>query len=94
MLGVTDELEDLKAGPMRTQLGPGDMMLMVTDGYWEAMNPVGEQWGMDAVHDVVRSLRDRPCTEIVDALERSALGFMGTSPTRDDRTAILVRRTG
>lgn len=94
MLGVTDELEDLRAAPTRTELGPRDMMLMVTDGYWEAMNPVGEQWGMDAVHDVVRSLRDRPCTEIVDALERSALGFMGTSPTRDDRTAILVRRTG
>lgn len=76
----------------RIQLGAKDILLVITDGYYEAMNPSGEQWGEAAVHGVVRSLRDRPCGEILDALDRGSLAFCKAHSTQDDRTAILVRR--
>lgn len=82
-------------GPaQRVAMGPRDILVIITDGYFEAMNPEGEQWGDAAVQQVVRSLRDRPCAEILDELDRASLAFSRTPATNDDRTAILVRRQG
>jgi sigma-B regulation protein RsbU (phosphoserine phosphatase) len=76
----------------RIELRPRDILLVITDGYYEAMNPTGEQWGEAAVKEMVRSMRDRPCAEILDALDRGSLAFSKAHSTQDDRTAILVRR--
>ena len=76
----------------RIGLQPGDILLVITDGYYEAMNPAGAQWGEAAVQQVVRSLRDRPCAEILDALDRGSHDFCKPLQPGDDRTAILVRR--
>jgi serine phosphatase RsbU (regulator of sigma subunit) len=76
----------------RIGLQPKDILLVITDGYYEAMNPAGTQWGEAAVQQVVRSLRDRPCAEILDALDRGSLEFCKPLQPGDDRTAILVRR--
>ena len=76
----------------RIELRPRDILLIITDGYYEAMNPAGEQWGEAAVKEMVRSMRDRACAEILDALDRGSLAFSKAHSTQDDRTAILVRR--
>ncbi len=73
-------------------LSPRDLLVVLTDGYYEAMSPDGTQWGDPAVLDVVRTLRDRPCAEILDALDAGALAFSQTPSTADDRTAVIVRR--
>ena len=73
-------------------LRPRDLLLVLTDGYYEAMSPDGRQWGDPAVLEVVRSLRDRPCTEILDALDAGALAFSEARSTADDRTAVILRR--
>ena len=73
-------------------LSPRDLLVVLTDGYYEAMSPDGTQWGAPAVLDVVRTLRDRPCAEILDALDAGALAFSQTPSTADDRTAVIVRR--
>jgi phosphoserine phosphatase len=76
----------------RITLSPRDLLLVLTDGYYEAMSPDGTQWGDPAVLDVVRTLRDRPCSEILDALDAGALSFSQAPSTADDRTAVIVRR--
>lgn len=73
-------------------LNPRDLLVVLTDGYYEAMSPDGTQWGDPAVLDVVRTLRDRPCAEILDALDAGALSFSQAPSTADDRTAVIVRR--
>jgi len=73
-------------------LNPRDLLVVLTDGYYEAMSPDGTQWGDPAVLEVVRTLRDRPCTQILDALDAGALSFSQTPSTADDRTAVIVRR--
>jgi serine phosphatase RsbU (regulator of sigma subunit) len=91
-LGPKPFLEDEAVGSTRTELHPGDILVILTDGYWEAESAAGNHWGKPALQDIVRALRDRPCEEIIDALDRGALAFSGASATKDDRTAILVRR--
>ncbi|MBU3727757.1 MAG: FHA domain-containing protein [Phycisphaerales bacterium] len=91
-LGPKPPIDDEIPQPTRTALQRGDMLMMFTDGYWESRSAAGAEWGKRAMKDIVRALRDRPCEEIIDALDRGALEFSGTPATKDDRTAILVRR--
>ena len=76
----------------RISLEPRDLLVVLTDGYYEAMSPDGTQWGDPAVLEVVRTLRDSPCSEILDALDAGALAFSQSPSTADDRTAVIVRR--
>lgn len=80
-------------GPCRTlELGVGDILLLITDGYYEAQSPEHQCWGEGAVCTVIRGLRDAPCESICDALDRGALDFARAAHTDDDRTAIILRR--
>jgi len=80
-------------GPCRTfQLGVGDILVLITDGYFEAQSPLQECWGDAAVCSLIRRLRDEPCDAICHALDRGALDFAQASATDDDRTAIILRR--
>lgn len=73
-------------------LNPGDILVLVTDGYYEAKSPQGALWNEEGVFDVVRRMRARTCREIVDELDRCALAFAGAANTDDDRTAIIIKR--
>ena len=92
MLGPIPPIDDEPVLPKLFELHCRDILMMFTDGYWEAMGAGRKQWGKEAIKEVMRSMRDRPCEEIIDALDRAALSYSNASSTKDDRTAILVRR--
>lgn len=80
-------------GPCRTlNMGVGDILVLITDGYFEAQSPLHECWGEGAVCALIRRLRDEPCESICDALDHGALEFARALHTDDDRTAIILRR--
>jgi len=80
-------------GPCRTfHIGIGDILVLITDGYFEAQSPLHECWGEGAVCALIRRLRDEPCDAICSALDQGALEFAQASATDDDRTAIILRR--
>jgi serine phosphatase RsbU (regulator of sigma subunit) len=88
---------DFDAAMCATQtvsLGPGDLFVAVTDGYYEAPEAGGGagQFGEDRVFEIVRRLRDEPLERIVAELDAAVLAYHGAAFTPDDRTAILVRR--
>jgi serine phosphatase RsbU (regulator of sigma subunit) len=70
----------------------GDILVLITDGYFEAQSPTNQVWGESAVCEVIRRLRDEPCDSICNALDEGALAFAQASSTSDDRTAIILRR--
>lgn len=80
--------------PRRIPLDVGDILVLITDGYFEAQQSDGACWGDAAVCGVVRTLRDSASSDICEALDRGALAHTGTGTTDDDRTAIIVRRLG
>lgn len=73
------------------QLAPGQMMLLLTDGFEEAVGANDEMLGTERVLAIVRTNRERPAEEIIQALHQEARSFSGTSPQLDDLTAILVK---
>jgi sigma-B regulation protein RsbU (phosphoserine phosphatase) len=72
-------------------LQPGDLLVGYTDGFSEALNERDEEWGEEALLELVRRNRERTPEEILQAMVAGAEAFAGGAPQSDDRTAIVVR---
>jgi len=73
------------------ELSPGQLFLLITDGFEEAISPSEEMFGNDRVLDVVKKARERSASEIVQALYESFKNFTGSAPQLDDLTAIVIK---
>ena len=78
----------------RIELAPGDLWVVLSDGFYEAEDPAGEQLGVERIGEVLRSHRDRSAAEILAALRGLLEDHTRGAPATDDQTAILLRRTG
>ncbi|MDD1651637.1 MAG: SpoIIE family protein phosphatase [Methanomicrobiales archaeon] len=75
----------------RIVFGPGDVMVLYTDGITEAENTACEMYGEDRLRGVVALSRGLPAAGIVSAILDSVQGFTGTTPQSDDITLMVVR---
>src|SRR6185369_10956652 len=73
-------------------LGPGDVMILFTDGITEAMDARGEQLDISRLCRAVEEVGDRPVEEIRDHV-MAAVRAWSTVQT-DDRTLVVVRHVG
>ncbi len=71
---------------------PGDILVVVSDGFFEYENAQGEQFGERRVQDVVQAHAAKPTAELVALLMQAVEGFAGAAPQEDDMTAVLVKR--
>ncbi len=72
------------------QLNPGDLVLAYTDGVIEAVNPAGEEWGVEGLRRAAAE-RDAQCADdIVHAIFTSMDEFT-RGRQADDATVALVR---
>ena len=72
----------------------GDALLLFTDGMFEATDAKGTEFGMERLQESFLSLRDRHASEITRALIDRIAEFTGERPPEDDRTVVVVKRTG
>jgi len=73
---------------------PGDLLVCVSDGISEAMNPEDEQWGEDAVVDIARDAAGRAGADAVaERLIQGARTFAAGAPQHDDMTVMVLRFT-
>jgi serine phosphatase RsbU (regulator of sigma subunit) len=79
--------------PQDLNLNKGDLLVLVTDGFYEWENTTGQQFGTERLEQVVRQVRERNPKEIIDALYKSALEFSEGTQQQDDLTAIILKRT-
>ena len=78
----------------RIELAPGDLWVVLSDGFYEAEDPAGEQLGVERIGEVLRARRERPAAEILAALRALLERWTQGAPPTDDQTAILLRRKG
>jgi sigma-B regulation protein RsbU (phosphoserine phosphatase) len=74
------------------RLGPGDVLLLYTDGITEALDEQGEFFRSERLLEVVQANLGRPAREIQDALLAEVHQFMGHRPQFDDITLLIVAR--
>ncbi len=77
----------------RRRLEPGDMLVLLTDGFYECERPDGQLFGKERVEATIRQCRAEPAGEIVTALANAAAAFAEGGAQADDLTAVIVVRT-
>jgi len=75
-------------------LAPGDVLVLLSDGYLEHRNPDGEEFGQERVLEVLRAHRDRSMAGVAASLLAAVRAFARGAPQEDDMTAVLVKREG
>ncbi|MEW6509540.1 MAG: PP2C family protein-serine/threonine phosphatase [Bacteroidota bacterium] len=74
------------------QLHPGDTLVMLTDGFTEAMNARQEVFGTEGIEAVLRQpgLESLPAREIIGRLTAGVRSHAGDAPQHDDMTIVVV----
>ena len=73
-------------------LAEGDVLVLLTDGFFEWSRPDGEQFGEERVREIMRRHHDLPATEFIDLLHRAVVEFAAGTRQGDDLTAVVVKR--
>ena len=90
MLGLLEDVT-LEAGDV--ELGPGDLLAVVTDGVTEALSLGGDEFGDDRVRQAVAESADRGAAAVLDALVATVDAWAGAAGCTDDLTALILRAT-
>lgn len=72
---------------------PGDVLLVGSDGLWEARRPDGEMFGKDRVRDVLRNNASLGSEGILGALFAALEAFKEGEPSEDDVTLLVIKFT-
>ena len=90
-LGILPQLTSAKSQLVCMQ--PGDLILLVTDGFLEWENSAGEQFGADRFEEIIRSRGHLAPEEIIAELYARVLEFAHGTPQQDDLTAVVIKKT-
>jgi phosphoserine phosphatase RsbU/P len=71
---------------------PGDILVLLSDGFYEYLDVAGEEFGERRVEEVVREHGDKPTSELLARLFAAVDAFARGAPQDDDMTAVLVKR--
>jgi sigma-B regulation protein RsbU (phosphoserine phosphatase) len=91
LTGYMKDMPYEQAGPVT--LEAGDVLLVGTDGIWEAEDPAGQPYGKERLHELIRTSTDRSAEEIVDAVIESVEAFSAPASPTDDVTLIVIKAT-
>ena len=71
---------------------PGDILVLLSDGIYEAQNGHGEEFGEMRVQALVHAHHEKPMAEWLALLFESVKAFAAGTPQEDDMTAVVVKR--
>ncbi len=78
----------------RRELGPEQIVVIGTDGIWEACNPEGRVFGKKRLQEVIREHAARPAAEMVERVLEDLQKFLHPLSVQDDATLVVVKLGG
>ena len=90
-LGIMDAAEFGRADPIT--LRAGDIVIIGTDGIWEARNASEEQYGKKRLLDFITTHKDESAEQMASSVVESVLEFCSDSAPADDITLIVIKCT-
>ena len=73
------------------ELSPGQMMVMLTDGFEEGVSAKEEMFGAERVLSYLKEHRHESAEHIVMGLYNAFRAFTGHAPQLDDLTTIVIK---
>jgi phosphoserine phosphatase RsbU/P len=86
---VFDRLTNEVAVP----LDRDDCLILYTDGVTEAIDPEGNEFGLERMMESVRASATNGAAAVVNRLIDDLRNFVGAQPQNDDITVIVIRKT-
>ena len=90
-LGVMDDAQFGQADPVT--LCAGDIVVIGTDGIWEARNASSRMYGKERLIDLISSHKDKSARQIASLVVESVLEFCSDTPPADDITLLVIKCT-
>ena len=80
-------------GAVTRKLAAGETLILLTDGFLDAVGPEGDRFGEERLLPVLAGLSGTP-TDIVRGMTDAVTGFTGNVPQADDMTCLAVMAKG
>jgi sigma-B regulation protein RsbU (phosphoserine phosphatase) len=74
-------------------LEPGAIVVIGTDGLWEARNAAGEMMDKERLREIIRTHAGEPAQAIVEALMAGQREHLGDLDPEDDVTLVVLKLT-
>jgi phosphoserine phosphatase RsbU/P len=88
-LGVDEKC--LCSNNRKTGISDGQVILLGTDGLWEAANPKGEMLGKQSIHDTIRKNCALSANEILESILSTLEKFQSGAKREDDVTLVIIK---
>jgi serine phosphatase RsbU (regulator of sigma subunit) len=75
----------------REEITPSQIVVLGTDGIWEARNEIGEMFGKDALSRLIKENSRQSASEILFSIVNALEKFRGSGPLEDDVTVIVAK---
>lgn len=75
----------------RTGPPPGAVLVIGTDGIWEARNPEDEMFGKERMREAIREAAGGSAEAIATHVAERLAAFCGTAPQKDDVTLLVAK---
>ncbi len=72
---------------------PGDLLVLVTDGFFEWRRSDGEQFGIERLTHAIEQLCELPPDDLIAGIRDQISEFVGDTQQADDLTAVVIKRT-
>jgi sigma-B regulation protein RsbU (phosphoserine phosphatase) len=89
---VLSILEDFSYDEETVGMGPGDILVIYSDGITEAVNPAEEQFGDERLAVVIRDHRQENAAGLMESIIKEVTAFAGGRAQADDMTLVVVKR--
>ena len=104
---ATDKFDELRGAGMalgvdadgryeqfhKAGLKEGHVIVLGSDGLWEARNPQGEMFGKEPIHQIIRQFPNATAREILTACFNRFNVFLGDRAPEDDVTLVVIKLT-
>jgi sigma-B regulation protein RsbU (phosphoserine phosphatase) len=77
----------------KTGLKKGQVIVLGSDGLWEARNPEGEMFGKQPIHQIIRQNPEAIAREILTSSFNAFNVFLGDRAPEDDVTLVVIKIT-
>ena len=71
-------------------LAPGDLLVIYTDGFSEAMSPNLEEWGEERLIHSIASCAGLSAKDSISKIMQAADAFASGAPQSDDMTLVIL----
>ena len=74
------------------RLAPGDMFVLLTDGFFECVDQSDREFGQERVEAVIHQQAAGSAQQVIDALVAETGAYRGDGAQLDDLTAVVIKR--